>query len=187
MPKVFSNRLKSILDELHTVLGQVDTRSVDKLIRALVKADSIFIYGQGRTGHLSRAFAVRLMHLGMDVHFVGETTTPPITRRDLCLVNSGTGTTRFVYHVAAAAKTARAKLATITAHPEARIGQMADIVVAVPAPTKGEREGHKESPQPAGSLFEQAAFLVMDAIVMVLMARLHITARTLAKRHANIE
>lgn len=175
------------MTELHAVLGQLDTRPVEKLSRALIRAKRIFLYGQGRTGHITRAFAVRLMHLGLDAQFVGETTTPPITRHDLCLVNSGTGKTRFVYHVAAAAKKAGAKLATITAHPEARIAQMADIVVAVPAPTKGEFRGGKTTRQPPGSLFEQAALLVMEAIVMALMGRLRITARKLAERHANIE
>jgi 6-phospho-3-hexuloisomerase len=145
------------------------------------------VYGQGRTGHVSRAFAVRLMHLGMNAHFVGETTTPPITRRDLCLVNSGTGRTRFVYHVAAAAKEAGAKLATITAHPEARIADMADIVVTIPAPTKGEVYHARGSRQPPGSLFEQATLLLLDAMVLALMDRLRITPRVLAKRHANIE
>ena len=187
MTKLFVGRLLSILDELQAVLDEVDTLSVDRLIRALLRAEKIFLYGQGRTGHLSRAFAVRLMHLGMNAHFVGETTTPPITRRDLCIVNSGTGRTRFVYHVAAAAKKAGAKLATITAHPEARIAQMADIIVTIPAPTKGEVTGRQGSRQPPGSLFEQAALLLMDAMVLVLMDRLHLTARTLAKRHANIE
>jgi len=123
----------------------------------------------------------------LQVYFVGETTTPPIGRRDLCLVNSGTGRTRFVYHVAAAAKEAGAKLATITAHPEARIAQMAGIVVHVPAPTKGEMVRRAQTRQPPGSLFEQAALLLMDAMVLVLMDRMRITPRALAKRHANIE
>ena len=185
--KNFVSRLHGILAEIQSVLDHVDVNAVDTLVEALVKAEKIFLYGQGRTGHMSRAFAVRLMHLGLDAYFVGETTTPPISSRDLCLVNSGTGKTRFVYHVAAAAKSAGAKLGTITAHPEARIAQMADIVVTVPAPTKGETSGQKGSLQPAGSLFEQAALLLMEATVMVLMDRLQLTADTLAGRHANIE
>jgi len=185
--RLFLSRLQGIISELQATLYEVDLRSVEKLAGALLRARKIFIYGQGRTGHVSRAFAVRLMHLGMDVHFVGETTTPPITRRDLCLVNSGTGRTRFVYHVAAAAKEAGARLATITAHPEARIAAMADIVVVVPAPTKGEVNRKMISRQPQGSLFEQATLLLLDALVLVLMDRLHMTARKLAKRHANIE
>jgi 6-phospho-3-hexuloisomerase len=185
--RLFRHRLHSIISELTSALDEVDTAAVDQLLRALLRAEKIFVYGQGRTGHVSRAFAVRLMHLGMNAHFVGETTTPPITRRDLCLVNSGTGRTRFVYHVAAAAKEAGAKLATITAHPEARIADMADIVVTIPAPTKGEVYHARGSRQPPGSLFEQATLLLLDAMVLALMDRLRITPRVLAKRHANIE
>jgi len=187
MPRSFGKRFEQILGELQAVLSQIDDKAIDKLTRALMKADNVFIYGQGRTGQISRTFAVRLMHLGIAAHFVGETTTPPITKRDLCLVNSGTGKTRFVYHVAAEAKSAGAKLATITAHPEARIAKMADIVVTVPAPTKGEFRGKEKSVQPPGSLFEQAALMVMEAVVMALMSHMRITARILAKRHANIE
>jgi len=187
LTRIFRNRLHSILDELHSMLERVDPKEVDRLITALQRAEKVFIYGQGRTGQMSRAFATRLMHLGMNAHFIGDTTTPRISRRDLCLVNSGTGTTRFVYHVASVAKEAGAKVATITAHPEARIGQMANIVVAVPAPTKGEARGHRASRQPPGSLFEQAALLLMDAMVLVLMERMRITASMLARRHANIE
>ncbi len=187
MTRLFRSRLQAIISELQSVLNEVDVRSVDELARGLLRARKIFIYGQGRTGHVSRTFAVRLMHLGMNAHFVGETTTPPITRRDLCLVNSGTGQTRFVYHVAAAAQEAGARLATITAHPEARIAAMADIVVVIPAPTKGEVNSHKTTRQPPGSLFEQAALLLMDTLVLVLMDRLRLTPNKLAKRHTNIE
>jgi 6-phospho-3-hexuloisomerase len=127
------------------------------------------------------------MHLGLTVHFVGDTTTPPITPRDLCLVNSGTGETRFAYHVAAAAKEAGARVATITAHPHARIARMADIVVHVPAPTKGEVFGPRASRQPAGSLFEQACFVILEAIVLMLLDRLEVSPSSMLKRHANIE
>ena len=41
--------------------------------------------------------------------------------------------------------------------------------------------------QPAGSLFEQAALLLMDGMVLVFMDRLKLSARSLAKQHANIE
>lgn len=183
----FIRKLDQILDEIRTVLGRLDMACVEPLADALVAADQVFVFGQGRTGHVTRAFAVRLMHLGMRVHFVGDTTTPPISDRDLCLVNSGTGDTRFAYHVAMAAKEAGAKLATVTAHPEARIGKQADIVLRIPAPTKGERFGPAASTQPAGSLFEQALMMVLEGLVLVLMERLGHTSQSLLQRHANIE
>jgi len=187
VPHAFASRVHGILEELRRVLDRVDVNALERLVEELTRADAIFLYGQGRTGFMTRAFATRLMHLGMKAHFVGDTTTPPITPKDLCIVNSGTGKTRFVYHVAAVAKEAGAKLVTITAHPEARIARMADLVVTIPAPTKGEVSGPDGSIQPPGSLFEQAALLLMDAVVMALMDRLNLTAEMLAKRHANIE
>ena len=187
MPSALPQRIQEIMDEIRRALAQVEIPSVEKLVEGMEQAESIFVYGQGRTGCMTRAFATRLMHLGMKVHCVGDTTTPPITSRDLCLVNSGTGQTRFVYHVAQAAKEAGAKLATVTAHPEARIGRMADIVVTIPAPTKGETALPDGSGQPPGSQFAQAALVLMDAIVMALMERFHLTADILAARHANIE
>jgi len=187
VPSRLTERIDLILDENRAVLSQMERAPIQKLIDAIVQAEQVFVYGQGRTGHVSRAFAVRLMHLGLRVHFVGETTTPPITPRDLCILNSGTGETRFVYHVAVAAKEAGARLATITAHPQARIGRLADIVVHVPAPTKGQSFGPSASRQPAGSLFEQASMIILEAIVLMLIDRLEASPSSMLERHANIE
>jgi len=180
-------RIALILDELNAVLDEVDEGCVAPVVDAMLAAQKVFVFGQGRTGEVTRAFAVRLMHLGLTVHFVGDTTTPPITNRDLCLVNSGTGDTRFVYHVAKAAQEAGARVATITAHPNARIGRLADLIVKIPAPTKGEQFGPGTSKQPAGSLFEQALFITLEGVVLALMDRLGQGRQSLLQRHANIE
>jgi len=191
--------LAMVLEEVTEVLRHVDEASVMHLVEGIVQAEKVFLFGQGRTGYVTRTFAVRLMHLGVDVHFVGDTTAPPITSKDLCLINSGTGETRFSYHAMEAAREAGAKTATMTAHPDARIGKMADIVVLIPAPTKGESSALRQeehgfrpaargiSQQPAGSLFEQALFIVLEAIVLVLMERLGGTSRDMLRRHTNME
>ena len=187
MPQRLQQRIELIQSELADVLKRVEPGPIEALIDAICSAEQVFLYGQGRTGFVSRAFAVRLMHLGMNVHFVGETTTAPITQRDLCIVNSGTGETRFCYHVAVAAKEAGATLATLTAHPPARIGRMADIVILIPAPTKGQAFGPAASRQPAGSLFEQAAMMILETIVLMLIDRLGRSPSSMLERHTNIE
>ena len=187
MPRHLRERINLILDEIQDVVGRVEPEPIEELIEAIVSSEQVFVYGQGRTGFISRAFAVRLMHLGLRVYFVGETTTPPITERDLCIVNSGTGETRFAYHVAVAAKEANARLATLTAHPSARIGQLADLVVPIPAPTKGQAFGPSASRQPAGSLFEQTAMIILESIVLMLIDRLDLTPTSMLGRHTNIE
>ena len=182
-----AGKLSDIIAEVAEVVRQIDHAAVEKLVAGLLAAEKVFVFGQGRTGYVTRAFAVRLMHLGFIVHVVGDASTPPITPGDLCLVNSGTGETRFSWHVAEAAREAGAAVATITAHREARIAQMADIVLYVPAPTKGQAFGPRTSRQPAGSLFEQALYLLLDAVVLDLMERLGGTTTDLIQRHANIE
>jgi 6-phospho-3-hexuloisomerase len=180
--------LALVAEEVTDVLRRVDEDSVTKLVDGIVRAEKIFLFGQGRTGYVTRAFAVRLMHLGLNVHFVGDTTAPSIAPKDLCLVNSGTGETRFSFHAMEAAREAGATTATMTAHPQARISKMADIVVIIPAPTKGETFGPRKSRQPAGSLFEQALFVLLEAVVLVLMDRLGPASREdMLKRHTNIE
>jgi 6-phospho-3-hexuloisomerase len=185
--EVIGEKFALIIGEAAEVLRRVDQASVQKLIDGIVRAEKVFLFGQGRTGYVTRAFAARLMHLGLNVHFVGDTTTPPITSKDLCLVNSGTGETRFSYHVLQAARDAGAATATITAHPEARIAKLADLTVAIPAPTRGQEFGPRASRQPAGSLFEQAVFVLLEGIILILMERLGGTSRDMLKRHANIE
>jgi len=180
-------RMRMILNEIDGVLSQVDEEAVRELVDEICKARRVFVFGQGRSGYVTRAFAVRLMHLGIDAYVVGDTTTPSITSADLCLINSGTGETRFSYHVVVEAREAGAKTATITAHPEARIGQFADIVVKLPAPTRGEKPGEVGSRQLPGSLFEQAMFVLLDAVVLFLMERFGQSTEHLLARHANIE
>lgn len=187
MPRHLKQRIQLILGEMQDVLDHVDSKPIEELIDAICAAEKLFLFGQGRTGYITRAFAVRLMHMGLDTHFVGDTTAPPINDRDLCIVNSGTGETRFVYHVAAAAKEAGARVATLTAHPQARIGRMADIIVMIPAPTKGQTFGPSASRQPAGSLFEQAGLVIMEAVVLMLVDRLGLTQSSMLVRHTNIE
>jgi 6-phospho-3-hexuloisomerase len=184
---VVSEKMSLIVGEVADVLRQVDGKPVQDLADRILGAEQIFLYGQGRTGFVTRAFAVRLMHLGLKVHFVGDTTTPRITPRDLCLVNSGTGATRFSWHVIEAAREAGASTATITAHPDSRIGRVANLVVKIPAPTKGMEFDSRASRQPAGSLFEQALLVLLEAVVLILMERLGDTSRDISKRHANIE
>ena len=56
-------------------------------------ARTVFVAGSGRSGLAMRSFAMRLIHLGLSAHVVGETTTPRITDRDLLLIGSGSGST----------------------------------------------------------------------------------------------
>jgi len=51
----------------------------------------VLMHSAGRTGLMLRALVMRLFHLGLDAHMVGDMTAPPIGAGDLLLVNASTG------------------------------------------------------------------------------------------------
>ncbi|MCK5024870.1 MAG: SIS domain-containing protein, partial [Thermoplasmata archaeon] len=63
------------------------------LIDSILGTNKVFIYGVGRSGTMSKAFAIRLVQLGLKVFFVGETITPIVEKDDLVIIVSNTGET----------------------------------------------------------------------------------------------
>ena len=77
-----------ILNKISSVLQATDDGLVDKLVGELDKANRIFVTGAGRSGLVSRFFAMRLMHSKYKVYIVGEIFTPSIQSGDLFVVIS---------------------------------------------------------------------------------------------------
>ena len=133
-----------------------------------------------------RAAAMRLMHLGLQVYIVGDTTTPAINQEDLLIAASGSGTTSGIVRAAEKAVSIGAKLVTLTADPNAALAKLADHVVYIPAAGK-EEHGSGKSAQYAGSLFEQFLMLLLDAVFQSLWKLDGTPAAALYQRHANLE
>ena len=181
--------LNAILGELAGVCGRIDMDGVDALAKAVSDAPAVFVAGAGRSGLALRSFAMRLMHLGKNVHVVGEVVTPAIVKGDLLLVGSGSGETGSLGGMARKAKEAGCGVALVTINPESSIGRLADVAVRIPAPSpKAAHCGDfVKSAQPMGSLFEQALLLVLDAVIMELMAELGKVSEEMFRLHANLE
>ena len=180
--------LGAILEELRETLSNVDTGKADLLTEAIVDARMIFVAGAGRSGLATRCFAMRLMHLGKNVHVVGDSTTPGIAPADLLLIGSGSGSTAGLVTAAEKAHSLGARIALLTIRADSPIASLADIVLTIPAPTpKISGESGFSSVQPMGSLFEQALLLTFDALILLLMGRTGVTADDMFARHANIE
>ena len=114
-----------------------------------------------------RALAMWLMHFGKKVFVVGDVTTPAIARDDLLVVGSGSGSTGSLQVMARRASSVGAKILLLTIVPQSAIGQLADCVVRVPAPSTKAKDAMEtvNSVQPMGSLFEQVLLLLGDIIV----------------------
>lgn len=182
---------RSILDELRRTLNQISCDEIDSLVREVTGARRVFVAGAGRSGLVMRSFAMRLAQLGLTVHVVGETTSPAVRSGDLLLIGSGSGVTDRLVHYAGKAAEAGARVAAATADPASPAARLADVVVVIPAPTpKSSKEAigqEQRSGQPMGTLFEQSLGVLLDACVMLLMARLDETGRSMFARHANLE
>lgn len=169
--------------------GAVDGLQDDQLaalVTEIRQAGRVFVAGGGRSGLALRMHAMRLMHLGLTVHVVGETTTPAIARGDLLIVASGSGTTPGAVAAAGTARDVGARVAALTTDGASDLADLAHVIVVVPAAQKTDHGG-TASRQYSGSLFEQALLMVLDAIFHTLWQADGTPAEHLWPRHANLE
>jgi 6-phospho-3-hexuloisomerase len=181
--------MAGIVREIDECLGKVRQESIEQALLEIIGARRLFLAGKGRSALGIRGFAMRLMHLGIDAHMVGETTTPPICAGDCLIIGSGSGTTASLLAVAAKAKALGAKILVFTIDPNSPIAQQANSIVVIPAysPKVQTSAANGQSIQPMGSLFEQCLFLLLDAFVLILMQEHKVTAAEMFTRHANLE
>lgn len=183
------DNLMSIAAELDHYAADIQSDELEAAVELLLSAKRIFAAGSGRSGFVCRAFANRMMHLGLHMHVVGETTTPSIRKGDVLFIISGSGNTASHVSNAVLARTEGASIITITIFPENKIGSQADVTIKLPGKTDKieELQGQSVSAQPAGNMFEQLSWLTCDAIAMTLKERLHQSQDQMHYRHANME
>jgi 6-phospho-3-hexuloisomerase len=182
----YAELVNEISAELLTTLKAVSEAELVALRQAILEANRVYVAGRGRSGLLMRAFAMRLMHLGLTAHVVEDVTTPAIGAGDLLVIGSGSGATESLVQYANRAKTLQARLALITTAANSRIGSQADYLVLVPAPSP-KLESGGASIQPMANLFEQSLLLILDILTIQLMSDLNLTSEQMFTRHANLE
>lgn len=187
--KTFSFRemMEIILEENRCLIKHITGKTAKDLIQRIRNAESIFFSAQGRAGFVLRCFCMRLMHLGYSVYFCGETITPAITGKDLLIVLSGSGETPSTLEAVRLAKQYKAETYGILGNIESRIGSLVDHSLHIPGTTKLRLNGEPESVQMAGSLFEQSAFLFLEAVVLKIYQTQKKKVASVSSRHAVIE
>jgi 6-phospho-3-hexuloisomerase len=191
---------EEIIAGIKSSIEALNMKEVERLIGLLLEAKEkkIFIVGMGRSGFVARAFALRLMNLGFNVYFLGETITPAAEKGDLLIAISGTGATKMVLTASTAAKEIGATVIAFTSFSESPLGRMADHTVTIKGRTKAgwpkeedylarQLIGEREPLTPLGSVFENNCMVFLDSLVVELMHRLGRTEEDLKRRHATIE
>jgi 6-phospho-3-hexuloisomerase len=173
--------LDRILTELRDIASRTREADIERLADAILEADRVYVTGMGRSGLMARAFAMRLMHLGLSVFVVGETTTPSIEEGDLLLCCTRYGRSGSLLHYIEKAHDAKAVAAVITMDAASPMAKKAEVIVPIPV---GKEEASR---QPLGTLFEQTLLLTLDALVIVLMVKRGFTEAEMARLHTNLE
>jgi len=190
--------MRLMISKVGSIANGISDREVESLLREILGAKRVYVMGAGRSGLVAKAFAMRLMHLGLTSYVVGETVTPALTPDDLVVVFSGSGETKTIADIAESAKGIGAKLCLITANRESRIGRIADCCVVIESQrdTIGNETaefeirqmmGKHKSFAPLGTLFETASIIFADAVISRLMEIKEINIDALKGRHVNIE
>ncbi|HET6625899.1 MAG TPA: 6-phospho-3-hexuloisomerase [Nocardioidaceae bacterium] len=179
--------LDTVLTEITQVLAKVSRPEVEDLGRRLGEAGRIFIAGEGRSGLMAKAFAMRLMHLGSTVHVLGETTTPSVAAGDTMVAISGSGKTEGTVRAAEAAQRVGAGVLVVSTDPSSPLARAAEAVLTVPAATKYRRADEPATIQPLSSLFDQATHIVLDVVCLQLAEQRRVDNETARAAHSNME
>ncbi|WP_010652220.1 6-phospho-3-hexuloisomerase [Oceanobacillus massiliensis] len=177
---------KGILAELSRTIERMDDTEAEKLVDGMQRANKIFVAGSGRSGLMAKAFAMRMMHVGLDPYVVGETITPNLEADDMLIIGSGSGETKSLLSMTEKANSIGATIALVTTNPTSAIAQLAAITIEIPAQAKAEGTSGK-SIQPMGSLFEQTMLLFYDALILRFMENKGLDSNKMYGKHANLE
>ncbi|MCQ2976625.1 MAG: 6-phospho-3-hexuloisomerase [archaeon] len=195
--EVMKESIDAIIGNIREAEELLTEEDINNFLDVLRKSKSIFVTGAGRSGLVSKAFAMRLMHLGFSAYVVGETISPAITSGDCILAISGSGETSNIVSAAKISKELGAYVLAVTSYPESTLGKLADGKVLVKGRTKLEVDdedylkrqisGNYTLLTPLGTAFELTSLVFLDALVSELMSAMDVTEDDLKARHTNLE
>ncbi|RLI92228.1 MAG: 6-phospho-3-hexuloisomerase [Candidatus Altiarchaeales archaeon] len=190
------NAMIRIVEHVAKTIEKLDDSQLDQMVSSIENSEKIFLMGAGRSGLVGRAFAMRLVQLGLTAYVIGESVTPAMTKNDLLIAISGSGETDSVVNAAKTAKGVGSKVLAVTSYPDSSLGKISDHVVVVEGRTKidiekdhlkHQIEGTHSSLTPLGTLFEDTVMIFLDGIIARLMTHLKTGEMDMKRRHATLE
>lgn len=175
--------LKTIISEIEDVIDKVSETELQAVTGEFDKNRRVFVDGEGRSGFSAKGFAMRLMHLGYTVFFVGETITPAVKEGDLFVAVSGSGKSTNVVNDAKRAAEKGASVIAVTSKKDSPLADVAGKVLIIPGTVRGDAGESRGSIQLLSSLFDQSLHITLDALCLMLSYRDHTANDTATKAH----
>ncbi len=192
-----SSSMRLIIENLKEVIDKLDREAIKAMLQKTIDGNQIFVMGAGRSRLVGKAFAMRLMQLGLSVYVVGEITTPAVLPQDVVIAISGSGETHTVADLGKFTKDIGSTLITITSKKDSTLGRISDIAVIIPSKTKNDLDeagylerhmrGDYKNIHPLGTSFEITALVFLDSVVSQLITITGASEAELKSRHTNIE
>ncbi len=189
--------IDAILKNIRNAEEFLDEKAIEKFEDIIINSNNVFVTGAGRSGLAAKAFAMRLMHLGLSSYVVGETISPAINKDDCIIAISGSGETNTIVSAANIAKARGSKVLAVTSYDTSTLASLADGILLVKGRTKQEVDdenymkrqihGNYTSLTPLGTAFELTTLVFLDAIVSELMEKMEQTESDLKARHTVLE
>jgi len=188
--KRFNSTMDEIAEKVLENKTEINSDSIIKLINLILEViktkNRVFAYGAGRSGFIGRAFAQRLMHLGINSCFVSDAVTHQYGNSDLLILISGSGETTTPVAIAQKAKSIGGRIVLFTGNKNSTIGKLANLLIEVKGKSK-DKATTESSLAPYTSLFDISTLSILDSIGGILMNILEVTEKDIDLRHATIE
>lgn len=175
----FYNAVAYILKEADQIVKNVDYDTIKLSVDSILRSKQTFVYGVGRSGIVGKAFAMRLVQMGLKAYFIGESTTPIVEKGDSVVVISNTGETMSAIQTAEIVNRVGAHSIVLTSEPESSLAKLAEILIVL-------RTGEDINTDyaPLGTVFEDSAFIVLDGMISEIMERKGENEESMRSRHA---
>jgi 6-phospho-3-hexuloisomerase len=176
----FARAQQYIAGRVTEALDRIEPAAIERVVALLAKAPATFVYGAGRSGIIGRAFAMRLVQIGLTAYVIGESVTPIVRRGDAVVILSGRGESYSSIQTANIVRREGAELVVITGRSSSKLAHIATVLLPIDFPEDPERPRLA----PLGTLFESASLRMTDALIAELLRVRGETEESMRRRHA---
>jgi 6-phospho-3-hexuloisomerase len=176
----FAHAQHYIATQVTEAIDRLQPAAVAAAVSLLARAPATFVYGAGRSGIIGRAFAMRLVQIGLTAYVIGESVTPIVRRGDAVFILSGRGESQSSIQTANIVRREGAELVVLTGRASSKLAHIATALLTLDFPEDPDRPRMA----PLGTLFESASLRLTDAIIAELMHARGESEDSMRRRHA---